>query len=162
MGVESESVVTVVRLGLDGYVDAVIASGAGERGTAIAVRRLANEVAAEIGSAAHLTEPAFCRLIAMESDGSLTTAQARTVLRELLDNGGEPDAIAARLGFEAMEAGDLEAVVDQVISAHPDEWSRYVAGEAKLAGFFMNHIKAATEGKADMKAASALLRSRSA
>jgi len=160
--VESDAVVTVVRLGLEGYVEAVIASGGGERATAIAVRRLANEVAAEIGSVADLTRPAFCRLVAMECEASLTTAQARTVLKELLDNGGEPEAIAARLGFEAMEAGDLEAVVDQVISAHPDEWARLAAGEGKLTSFFMNHIKAATEGKADMKAASALLRSRSA
>ncbi len=162
MAVESDPVVTVVRLGLDAYVDAVIASGADGEGVAIAVRRLANEVAAEIDSVDRLTEPAFSRLIAMEREGSLTTAQARTVLKELLDTGGQPDAVAARLGFEAMKAGDLEAVVDQLISAHPDEWTRYVAGEAKLSGFFIGHIKTATDGKADLKAAAALLRSRGA
>jgi Asp-tRNA(Asn)/Glu-tRNA(Gln) amidotransferase B subunit len=47
-----------------------------------------------------------------------------------------------------------------VVSAHPEEWARFVAGEEKLTGFFVGHIKSATEGRADLKAASALLRSR--
>ena len=89
----------------------------------------------------------------MEATGSLTTAQARTVLKELLASGGDPEPVAARLGFEAMAADDLAAVVDQVIAGHPAEWDRYVAGEDKLAGFFIGHVKAATEGKADLKAA---------
>ena len=84
------------------------------------------------------------RLVAMEADGSLTTAQARTVLKELLESGGDPESMAARLGFEAMAAGDLAAVVDQVIAEHPSEWDRYLAGEDKLTGFFIGQIKAAT------------------
>jgi aspartyl-tRNA(Asn)/glutamyl-tRNA(Gln) amidotransferase subunit B len=153
----SDAVATVVRLDLDHYVRAVVATGGD---AALAVRRLANEVAADIGAVGHVTEGAFVRLVGLEATGSLTTAQARTVLKELLASGGDPDKVAARLGFEAMAADDLAAVVDQVIAAHPAEWDRYVAGEDKLAGFFVAQIKAATEGKADLKAASALLRAR--
>ena len=47
-----------------------------------------------------------------------------------------------------------------MIAEHPAEWDRFVAGEDKLTGFFVGHVKAATEGKADLKAASALLRTR--
>jgi aspartyl-tRNA(Asn)/glutamyl-tRNA(Gln) amidotransferase subunit B len=153
----ADAVVTVVRLDLDGYVDAV-AAAAGD--AALALRRLANEVAADIGSIERLTVPAFVRLAAMETDGSLTTAQARTVLKEMLASGGDPDAVAARLGFEAMGADDLAAVVERVISEHAPEWERYRAGEDKLTGFFIGHIKTATDGNADLKAASALLRAR--
>ncbi len=160
MAAESDAVVTVVRLGLDGYIAALIDAGAGVPENAIAVRRLANEVAAEVDSAGRLTPPAFARLIHMEADGSLTPAQARTVLKDLLESGGDPDEVAARHGFEAMAAGDLESVMDQVVSAHPQEWARFAAGEDKLMGFFVGQIKSATEGRADLKAASALLRSR--
>jgi aspartyl-tRNA(Asn)/glutamyl-tRNA(Gln) amidotransferase subunit B len=160
MQAESDAVATVVRLGLDGYIAALVEGGAGENENAIAVRRLANEVAADVDAASRLTPPAFARLVRMEADGSLTPAQARTVLKDLLEGGGDPDQVAARHGFEAMAAGDLESVVDQVISAHPDEWARFAAGEDKLTGFFVGQIKAATEGRADLKAASALLRSR--
>ena len=52
---------------------------------------------------------AFASLVKMEADGSLTTAQARTVLKQLLESGGDPESIAAALGFEAMGAGDLAA-----------------------------------------------------
>ncbi len=157
LGPDTDPVVTVVRLDLDPYVSAVVAAGGD---AALSVRRLANEVAAEIDSVPHLTGPAFVALVAMESGGSLTTAQARSVLKELLESGGEPAAVAARLGYEAMAAGDLSAVVDQVIGEHPSEWGRYAAGEDKLSGFFIGHIKAATSGKADLKAAAALLRAR--
>jgi aspartyl-tRNA(Asn)/glutamyl-tRNA(Gln) amidotransferase subunit B len=153
----SDAVTTVVRLDLDRYVYAVAAAGGDG---ALAVRRLANEVAAEVGSVDRLTEDGFARLVAMEAGGSLTPAQARTVLKELLASGGDPAAIATRLGFEAMAADDLAVVVERVIGEHPAEWDRFAAGEDKLAGFFIGHVKAATEGKADLKAASALLRAR--
>jgi aspartyl-tRNA(Asn)/glutamyl-tRNA(Gln) amidotransferase subunit B len=160
MPAESDAVATVVRLGLDGYISTLVEGGAGEKVNAIAVRRLANEVAAEVESAARLTPSAFARLVQMEADGSLTPAQARTVLKELLQSGGDPDQVAARHGFEAMAAGDLESVVDQVAAAHPDEWARFAAGEDKLTGFFVGQIKSASQGRADLKAAPALLRSR--
>jgi Asp-tRNA(Asn)/Glu-tRNA(Gln) amidotransferase B subunit len=98
----------------------------------------------------------------MESDGSRTTAQARTVLKELLAGGGDPKAVAAHLGFEAMAVDDLAALVDKVVAEHPDEWDRYTAGEDKVAGFLIGQVKAASDGKADLKAAAALLRARRA
>ena len=81
------------------------------------------------------------------------------MLKELLESGGDPSR-GGRLGFEAMGAGDLAAVVDRVIAEHPPEWARYPAGEDKLTGFFIGHIKSATDGNADLKAASVLLRAR--
>jgi aspartyl-tRNA(Asn)/glutamyl-tRNA(Gln) amidotransferase subunit B len=173
---DSDVVVTVVRLGLDDLVEAVsggpgVSGGsggsAGSGGSdgsagvaALAVRRVANEVASDLDAAARLDRKAFARLVGMEAAGELTAAQARTVLKELMERGGDPASIAASLGFEAMAAGDLERVVDDVISAHPDEWGRFCGGEDKLTGLFIGEIKKATQGKADLKAASALLRSR--
>jgi aspartyl-tRNA(Asn)/glutamyl-tRNA(Gln) amidotransferase subunit B len=153
----ADPVVTVVRLGLDPYVEGVVAAGGD---AALAVRRLANEVAAEIDSISRLTLPAFTQLVALEASGSLTTAQARAVLKELLDAGGQPADVAARLGYEAMGADDLAAVVEKVIGEHPSEWDRYQQGDDKLSGFFIGHIKAASAGNADPKAAVALLRAR--
>jgi aspartyl-tRNA(Asn)/glutamyl-tRNA(Gln) amidotransferase subunit B len=155
---DDQAVVTVVRLDLDGLVDAAIAAGTD---VALAVKRLANEVAAS-ADAATLDPAAFVRLVAMEAGGELTTAQARTVLKTVLDEGGRPEAVAARLGFEAMGSDALDAVVDQVIADNPGEWGRFVGGEDKLTGFFIGKIKAATSGNADLKTASGLLRDRRA
>jgi aspartyl-tRNA(Asn)/glutamyl-tRNA(Gln) amidotransferase subunit B len=155
----SDAVVTVVRLGLDVYVPAGVAAG-GEALGELAVKRLANEVAADIDSIGRLAPEAFARLVSMEGGGELTTAQARTVLKELLARGGDPQKVAAELGFEAMGADALAGAVDEVIAANQAEWERFSAGEDKLTGFFIGKIKAATGGQADLKAASALLRQR--
>jgi aspartyl-tRNA(Asn)/glutamyl-tRNA(Gln) amidotransferase subunit B len=160
MAADSDAVVTVVRLGLDHLLDAVVAAGGPPEAPALAVRRLANEVASDIEGAASLDSARFAQLVEMEASGTLTAAQARTVLKTLMERGGDPAAIAAELGFEAMDASALEQVVDDIIAANPDEWSRFKAGEDKLTGFFIGKVKAATDGKADLKAASAILRSR--
>ncbi len=124
---------------------------------ALALKRLANEVAAQVSNLERLTPEAFVEVVSMESKGDLTPAQARTVLREMIASGQHPSEVAARLGFEAMDRADLAAVVDQVISQHPQEWERLVAGESKLTGFFVGKVKAATAGKADLRAATSLL-----
>jgi aspartyl-tRNA(Asn)/glutamyl-tRNA(Gln) amidotransferase subunit B len=157
MAADSDGIVTVVRLGLDDLVEAAASDSAAG---AVAVRRVANEVASDTSAAATLDRAAFARVVAMEAGGDLTAAQARTVLKQMMDKGGDPAAIAAELGFEAMAAGDLEATVDEVIAEHPDEWARFCAGEDKVQGLFIGAIKKATEGKADLKAATAVLRSR--
>ena len=155
-----DAVVTVVRLDLDRYLEAVVAQGGSQAASLVAVRRLANEVAAQTERLDNLTEPSFAGLVKMEAEGALTPAQSRDVLKELLASGGDPAEVASRLGFEALGSDALSAVVDQVIAEHPDEWERFAAGEDKLMGFFAGHIRSASGGNADMKQASALLRSR--
>ncbi len=157
LSVDSDPVVTVVRLDLDSFVVAAVDVGAD---AALAVRRLANEVAASAEHAHHLDPDAFCRLLLMEGQGELTSTQARDVLKRLLESGGDPEAMARELGFEAMGADFVGDAVDQLITNHPVEWARFVGGEDKLQGFFIGKVKAATEGKADLKAVSALLRER--
>jgi aspartyl-tRNA(Asn)/glutamyl-tRNA(Gln) amidotransferase subunit B len=157
LATDADPVVTVVRLDLDSLLMAVVDAGAD---AALAVKRLANEVAAEVEHGRRLDPDAFCRLILMEADGRLSSGQARTVLKHLLDHGGDPDAVVAELGYEAMAAGAETEAVDDVIAAHPAEWDRYLAGEDKLEGLFIGQVKRATEGKADLKAVAALLQER--
>ncbi len=159
MASDADAVVTVVALDLDRLVVAVVDAGGD---AALAVKRLANEVASDMEAAASLDASSFVGLVAMESEGALTPAQARTVLKELLASGADPAAIAKDHGFQAMAADDLAGVVDDVIAANPGEWERFAAGEDKLTGFFIGKIKAATAGNADLKAASGLLRARRA
>ena len=83
----SDAVATVVRLDLDHYVRAVVGAGGD---AALAVRRLANEVAADIGAVGHMTEEAFVRLVGLEATGSLTTAQARRVAQRAAGIRGRP------------------------------------------------------------------------
>jgi aspartyl-tRNA(Asn)/glutamyl-tRNA(Gln) amidotransferase subunit B len=157
---EAEQIRVVVDLGLDELVTAATAAGAP---TTLALARAANEVAAQSEAGLSLTAGSFAALITMEAGGTLSATQSKTVLGKLLESsGGDPAVIAQELGFEALEAGALGAVLDEIIAAHGDEWARYVAGEDKLTGLFTGQVMKATKGQADGKAVAAELARRRA
>ncbi len=139
---------------------ATIAAGAEAR---VTLNRAANELASDPEAARALDPNAFASLVKMESGGQLTATQAKQVLAELLAaGGGDPADIAAAKGFEAMEAGALEQVVDGIIAANPDAWERLKGGDGKVTGFFVGEVMKATKGKANGKEVTALLRERAA
>lgn len=101
---------------------------------------------------------ALAALISMETGGELTSTQAKTVLdRLLVDGGGDPASIAAELGFEAMDTGELEAMVDDAIAAQPDAWEKFNAGENKAMGALVGQIMKASRGQADGKLVTEIL-----
>jgi aspartyl-tRNA(Asn)/glutamyl-tRNA(Gln) amidotransferase subunit B len=66
------------------------------------------------------------------------------------------------LGFEAMASSELDGVLDELIAAHPAEWERYCAGEAKMAGLFTGQVMKATKGRADGRVVAEALEARRA
>ncbi len=149
------AVATVVDLDLDRLVLGAVEAGADGR---IALARASNEVAANAEGGRGLDVGAFTTVIKMESAGEITATQAKTVLGELLaEGGGDPKAIAAKHGFEAMDTSALDSIVDEIIAANPSEWQRYQDGDAKVTGFFVGQVMKATGGKADGKAVTAAL-----
>jgi len=155
---ESDQIRAVVDLGLDALVSAAVGAGAP---APLALARAANEVAATGEAALALTTESFSALLAMEAGGTLSATQSKAVLGELLAaGGGDPAALAASMGFEALGADTLGAAVGDAIAAHPDEWARYVDGDDKLTGFFTGAVMKATAGKANGKEVAAELRKR--
>ena len=154
----SDAIVTVIDQGLDTLVLAAIGAGADARQ---AINRAANEVAAAGEDAAARLDPAmFVKTLLMESGGKLTATQAKAVLSEILTDGGDPETIAQARGFEAMDTGAAESMVDQLIADNPTEFDRFKNGDPKVAGFFVGQAMKLSGGKADGKAITALLRSR--
>ncbi|MGI8936986.1 MAG: Asp-tRNA(Asn)/Glu-tRNA(Gln) amidotransferase subunit GatB [Iamia sp.] len=103
-------------------------------------------------------------LVALETSDALTATQAKQVLAEMVTSEESPEDIAAAKGFEAMDTGALEAMVDEVIADHPDEWEQLRTGDektkGKLTGFFVGRVMGVSKGQADGKAVTALLRTR--
>jgi aspartyl-tRNA(Asn)/glutamyl-tRNA(Gln) amidotransferase subunit B len=158
-------VAIVVDRGLDDLALAAIAAGGDPARVLTHVEHDLAVDGAERIDPVHLAE-----LVTMEVDGALTATQAKQVLADLAADAVEgsrrtPAEIAAGRGFEAMDTGALEAMVDEIIAAHPDEWADYRAAEAagdakrlkKLSGFFTGRIMQASKGQADGKAVAALL-----
>jgi aspartyl-tRNA(Asn)/glutamyl-tRNA(Gln) amidotransferase subunit B len=162
---EVDQIRAVVDLGLDTLVTAATEAGAP---AALALARSANEVAAQGEAGLRLDPGSFASLLAMESGGQLSATQSKAVLGALLEaGGGDPAALAKEMGFEALGSDTLDAVLDEAIAAHPDEWARFVGGDdgemKKLSGFFTGKVMQATSGKANGKEVAAeLARRRSA
>ncbi|HEX6418200.1 MAG TPA: GatB/YqeY domain-containing protein, partial [Acidimicrobiales bacterium] len=74
------------------------------------------------------------------------------------------DLLALGFGEGPVAPPEIRAAVDEVITANPDEWARYVDGDdrvrGKLTGFFVGQVMKATRGQADGKAVTAMLRER--
>ena len=97
----------------------------------------------------------------MEVSGKLTATQAKAVVAELIANGGgDAAAIAAAKGFEALDTGALDPLVDQAIAENAEAWAKFCAGEGKAMGALVGAVMKLSQGKADGKAVTALLNQR--
>jgi aspartyl-tRNA(Asn)/glutamyl-tRNA(Gln) amidotransferase subunit B len=74
--------------------------------------------------------------------------------------GGDAAAIAKAKGFEAMDTGALEALVDDAIASNAAAWQKYLAGEDKAVGALVGAVMKASRGQADGGAVTAMLRNR--
>ena len=154
---DGEAIMVVVERGQDDYVLAVAAAGADASRALVHVK----EAYAEQGATPAVPAADLARMIVLETSGKLTSTQAKTVLAEIVANGGgDAEKIAAAKGFEAMDTGALEAMVDEVIAAQTDAWAKFCAGEEKAMGALVGAIMKASKGKADGKAVTALLQSK--
>ncbi|MFM8861132.1 MAG: hypothetical protein ACKOIA_01530 [Acidimicrobiia bacterium] len=154
-------VVIAVQRDLDALALAAVGAGGDPRRVLTHVEHNLAAVGAD-----RLDPALLAALVTMEVGGDLTATQAKTVLADMVASGRAPDVIAAELGFEAMDAGALEAVVDAVIAESPDEWENFRTGDekkrAKLQGFFTGKIMKATKGQADGRAVAEILARRAA
>ncbi|MFW2383593.1 MAG: Asp-tRNA(Asn)/Glu-tRNA(Gln) amidotransferase subunit GatB [Acidimicrobiales bacterium] len=156
-GADAELAGTVIGRGIGWLVAGAVESGADLIKT---LNHAANNV--DPDALGELTADGLADVVKMETSGALTSTQAKTVLQELVDTGGTAEQIAAAKGYEAMDTGELESMLDQVIADNPDEWGRFCDGEAKLQGFFTGQLMKATKGQADGKVINQLLQSKKA
>ena len=151
------AVAIAVSRGLDELAIAAIEAG-GDPGRVLT--HIEHNLAVE--GAAALEPSSLAALTRLEADGALTATQAKAVLAEMVENGGDPEAIAKAKGFKAMEASALDASVDDAIAAEPELWAKFVSGDDKAVGRLVGSVMKATKGQADGKAVTAKLMGRRA
>ena len=154
-GITPQEATLVVERNLDEFAIAVIEKGADP--TRVLVH-LENNLADGIGE---LTTESFAELISLETSGDLSATQAKTVLADLADKGGDPKEIAAHHGFEAMDTSELETLIEGILADHPEDWTAFVEGDLeerkKKSGFFVGQVMKMTKGQADGKVVNDIL-----
>ncbi|MFM9003756.1 MAG: Asp-tRNA(Asn)/Glu-tRNA(Gln) amidotransferase subunit GatB [Acidimicrobiaceae bacterium] len=154
---DGESAFVVVERGQDEYVREVVNCGGDPRRSVIYVQ----QAFAEQGPTPKVPARDLAALTILERDAKVTSTQAKTLLTDLIEaGGGDVVAMAAKRGFEALDTGALEAMVDAAIAAEPGAWQKYCAGEEKALGALVGAIMKSSKGKADGKAVTAILQSK--
>lgn len=98
-------------------------------------------------------------LLALVETGALAISQAKEVLTVLLESPEkDPAAVAKELGFEPADAGELDALCDQVISANPKQVDEIKAGNEKLINFLTGQVMKASATKPNPKQVTDLLK----
>ena len=98
-------------------------------------------------------------LVNLVTEGVISGKIAKTVLEETWDSGLSPIEIVESTGLKQIDDDDeIERIIDQIISEHPDQVTAYKGGKDKLFGFFVGQIMKATQGKANPASANKILK----
>ncbi|HET9582207.1 MAG TPA: Asp-tRNA(Asn)/Glu-tRNA(Gln) amidotransferase subunit GatB [Gemmatimonadota bacterium] len=128
------------------------------------VLRLANERGEEVRlepEPSPLSPERLAALLRLKSEGAISGSAAKEVLAAVVDTGRDPAAVVEERGLaQVSDTGALEAEIDAVLEAHPDEVAAYRAGKEGLMGFFVGQVMRRTRGKANPQRVNELLRER--
>jgi len=105
-----------------------------------------------------LASESFARLIDMVTDKTIGGNAGKTVLVELLKNGGDPAQIVKDKGLaQVSDKNFIQEAVKKVIDDNPGEVEKYLAGKETLLQWFVGQVARVTRGKVDPNIAKELL-----
>lgn len=97
-----------------------------------------------------LTPEGLAGMIKLIADGTISSKIAKTVFKELIENGGDAEAIVKEKGLvQISDEGALTTIINQIIDANPKPLEDYKGGNQKAKGFFVGQIMKATKGQAN-------------
>jgi len=91
-------------------------------------------------------------LIRIIDSGQISGKQAKDVLIEMFKTSKSAEAIIAEKGLvQVSDTGEIDSLIDEVITANPDQLASYRSGKETLFGFFVGQVIKASKGKANPK-----------
>jgi aspartyl-tRNA(Asn)/glutamyl-tRNA(Gln) amidotransferase subunit B len=89
-------------------------------------------------------------LVSRIHDDTISGKIAKQVFEAMWNGEGTADEIIEAKGLKQItDSSAIEAVVDQVIAANPDQVAEYRAGKDKLIGYFVGQVMKETRGQAN-------------
>jgi aspartyl-tRNA(Asn)/glutamyl-tRNA(Gln) amidotransferase subunit B len=105
-----------------------------------------------------LPPESFAQLIDMVTDKTIGGNAGKTVLAELLKNGGDPAQIVKEKGLaQVSDESFIQEAVMKVLNDNSSEVEKYLAGKDTLLQWFVGQVARATKGKADPNVTKELL-----
>ncbi|WP_295880436.1 Asp-tRNA(Asn)/Glu-tRNA(Gln) amidotransferase subunit GatB [uncultured Thiohalocapsa sp.] len=98
-------------------------------------------------------------LIRRIQDNTISGKLAKQVFEAMWAGEGDADAVIAAKGLKQItDTGAIEAMIDAIIQANPQQVEQYRAGKEKVLGFFVGQVMKQSQGKANPQQVNALLR----
>ncbi|BCU07797.1 Asp-tRNA(Asn)/Glu-tRNA(Gln) amidotransferase subunit GatB [Allochromatium tepidum] len=108
-----------------------------------------NKSECEIG-ASPVSAGALAGLIARIQDGTVSGKLAKQVFEGMWNGGGEADAVIEAQGLKQItDTGAIEAMIEAIVAANPEQVEQYRAGKDKVFGFFVGQVMKQSGGKAN-------------
>ena len=142
---------------IGGYFEAVVLAGTEPK---TAANWVMGEILARFNATGVVAVPAATlgALIGMVQVGRISHSAGKKILEAIAGSDETPAAAAERLGLvQVRDDAALEAWVDQVLAASPNEVARCRSGETKLIGFLVGQVMKRSRGRADPKAIGQLI-----
>ena len=98
-------------------------------------------------------------LIVLIKKGSISGSMAKEVFAEMAATGESAESIVEKRGIgQISDEQELQSLAQEIINSHPDEARKYCSGKTGLLGFFVGMLMKATQGEANPKLASRIMK----
>jgi aspartyl-tRNA(Asn)/glutamyl-tRNA(Gln) amidotransferase subunit B len=106
-----------------------------------------------------ITPENYAELICFVASGKINSSAAQTVLAEMYKTGGDPSQIIESKNLaQVSDEGELENIVEKIISDNQQSVDDYRAGKENALKFLMGQVMSATKGKANPQIIQELLK----
>jgi len=146
------------------YYEAAAEASGNPRGTANWIR---SELLRELEAAGLSAENSpvspgeLGALVRLIDEDKISGKQGKDVLVEMFKTGKSAQAVIEEKGMvQVSDTGEIDALIDSVIAANPDQLASYRSGKEALFGFFVGQVIKASKGKANPKVVNERLRAK--
>ena len=96
-------------------------------------------------------------LMAMVEKGTISGKIAKTVFSEMMVSAKDPGVVVKEKNLvQLSDEGELLAMVEEIVTANPEQAEQFRQGKTKVMGFFVGQLMQRTKGKANPKMANEL------
>jgi aspartyl-tRNA(Asn)/glutamyl-tRNA(Gln) amidotransferase subunit B len=105
-----------------------------------------------------LTPEGLASMIKLIDNGTISSKIAKTVFKELIENGGDAEKIVKDKGLvQISDEGALLKIIAEVLDANPQSVEDFKNGKNKAVGFLVGQLMKATKGQANPQMVNKLL-----
>ncbi len=105
-----------------------------------------------------VTPQALAGLVGLVGAGTINSNTAKTVFEEMFATGQDADAIVKARGLaQVNDTAEIEALIDRVLSANPEQVKTFLGGKATVEQWFFGQVMKASQGRGNPQVIRGLL-----